>query len=197
MIIIQDNVIPDENIAEIRLSTFESGFGAWTPAKKDFGYSEYKGMNWKGFHGALHIALYNLMQKPIFPNQSFFKISTKDDNSRLIHSDRNDGAHTAIVYLSEHEDISGTGFYRHIETGKTIMPTFFDMMEEGTVDYWNKATKDETQWEQTDFVRGLKGRMLVFDAPLFHGRIPHHGIGDTPENARMIWVCHFFMEGDF
>lgn len=197
MIIVTDNVIPEDNLKAIVDGTFESGYGAWKPAKAAMGHKVTPGMNWQGMHAPLHIAVRNAMETEIFPNHSFFKSSTKDDNYKLIHSDLNDGNWTAIVYLSDHSELSGTAFYRHIETGLIRMPTVAEMVESGTAEKWNSDMHDESKWEQLDFVRGLYGRMLVFDAPLFHGRIPQFGFGDTYETGRIVWVCHYFIKEDF
>lgn len=184
-----------EDLYRIREATFESGFGTWEPDLADLGHKVTPGMNWQGYHAPLHIAIYNAMKEPIFPNHSFFKVSTKEDNVALVHSDHNDGPFTAIIYLSEHDYISGTGFYKHIETGRTTMPAVKEMVEWGALEKWNEDMRDESKWEQTDFIRGLMGRMLIFSAPMFHSRVPRLGNSETYEDGRMVWVCHFFTEG--
>lgn len=192
MILIQDNILPKELLMGIRQSAIEGGFGNWTPPSRSLGYSSYKGMGFHGHHAALHISISKTLRQNIYPNLSFFKISTEDDNHRLIHSDRNDGSFTSIIYLSEHEDLtSGTGFYSHNETGLYEMPTLQEMNESGNLTKWDEDMHDESKWSQVDFVSGKFGRILIFTAPLFHGRLPFQGIGTTEENARMIHVCHF------
>lgn len=196
MIIIKDNILPKESLDSIVAATHQSGYGTWTPAVADLGHPSTPGMNWQGYHAPLHISIYNVMKEPIFPNHSFFKVSTKDDNISLIHSDRNDGDWTAIVYLSSHDYKSGTGFYRHKETGLNEMPEVKSMVDSGTVDQWNQSMREEDKWEQTDFVAGLYGRMVIFKAPLFHSRIPRLGQGESFEEGRIVWVCHFFTESN-
>lgn len=188
MIIIQDNILPRDLLIGIRQSALESGFGTWSPPSHTFGSGVYRNMNWKGHNAALHIAVSKTLNQPIYPNQSFFRVLDENEEPRLIHSDRNDGSLTAIIYLSEHDHVRhGTGFYSHRETGLREMPPPAEM---DTVK-WDSEMQDINKWEEIDFVRGLFGRLLVFSAPLFHGRFPEQGFGTTPEDSRMIWVCHF------
>lgn len=192
MILIEDNIMKETDLCSIRESALASGFGSWQPPTHRFGTGHYKGMNWRGNHAPLHATLYNLMKGPVFPNSSFFRVCTEDTEKRLVHSDQADGRFTAIAYLSDHDEVSGTAFYRHKETGRLTMPTLEEMEADGSTDWWNEQMQDDDKWEQTDFVRGILGRMVIFSAPLFHGRVPYHGIGTDPESARMIWVCHFY-----
>ncbi len=189
MILIADNIMAEEGLDRIRDSALASGFGAWQPPSHLFGTGHYKGMNWKGEMAPMHMVMNNLMGQPVFPNSSFFRVSNTDTEKAMVHSDRNDGQYTAIAYLTEHEELSGTAFYRHKETGVSEMPPIEEMTDR---EYWNKEMQDFDKWEQTDFVRGLKGRMMIFSAPLFHSRFPFHGIGETPEEGRMVFVSHFF-----
>ena len=190
MIIFQDNVLPADQLRVIKQSAIQAGFGTWAPPSHTYGTSAYRNMGWKGYHAPIHIAISSVMGRPAYPGSSFFRILTEDEDIRLIHSDRMDGDFTAITYLSDHEEVSGTAFYRHKETGLLEMPEFEKLTPE-EVEYWSKDFKDDSKWEQTHFVRGDMGRMLVFSAPLFHARVPNRGIGTTPEDARMIHVCHF------
>lgn len=193
MITIKDNFC--EHAADVRQSALASGFGAWRPNKGQVGSSIYDGMNWKGDHGTMLRALSAMLGGcQIFPNSMFFRVTTPDTERAYIHSDRRDGSFTCVAYLSEHDnEVSGTGFYRHRATGLREMPPF----EELTDPKYDQLKRDmveggEAEWEQLDFVRGLFNRAVVFAAPLFHSRVPLHGIGDgSPENARMIWACHF------
>ncbi len=73
------------------------------------------------------------------------------------------------------------------------MPTFEEMKDSGIFEKLkdDMVRGEEKDWEQTDFVRGIYNRALVFHAPLFHSRWPKNGIGETSEDGRMVWVCHF------
>lgn len=196
MILIQDGVMAGKDLADCRKSALDAGFGAWTPKTSALTPGNYSGMCWKGYHGALLVALTRCVKRQVFPNSMFFRVLLEDAEPRVVHSDQLDGNYTAICYLSEHEEESGTAFYRHRHKDLLVMPTMEEMQRTKTVGYWKKEMADESAWEQTDYVKGQLGRMLVFSAGLFHGRVPNTGIGNTPEEGRLIWCCHFFTADD-
>lgn len=139
--------------------------------------------------------LYAHLGKPVVPNSMFCRVTNKDTEAAYVHSDREAGSHTCIVYLTEHEG-SGTGFYRHRETGMTRMPSFEEMRDKP--EFFEKLKKQMVQgsdsdWELMDFVRGTFNKAVIFDAPLFHARHPKNGFGTTAEDGRMVWVCHYRM----
>lgn len=172
----------------------ESGFGKWTPNKGEVGSSIYEGMNFWGLHSHILASLSIALRCQIFPNNMFFRVTNKETEKAYVHSDRMWGAKTCITYLSEHKDVnSGTGFFRHRATGMIEMPLFEEMKEAGTFEQLSKDMVDGSNdlWEQTDFVRGIYNRALIFHAPLFHSRWPKNGLGNTEENGRMVHVCHF------
>lgn len=186
---------------EARESALASGFGTWSPSAGKIGSSKYDGMNFNGLHSVMVRALsYALGNRPIFPNSMFFRVTTPDTERAYIHSDRAQGGWTCVAYLSEHDEPSGTGFYRHRETGLLQMPTW-EEMEAATNSEEDEAKFDrlkqdmitggEHEWELLDFVRGQFNRAVIFYAPLFHARHPLHGIGGDPASARMVWVSHF------
>lgn len=184
-------------IDDVRASALASGFGTWKPNKGEVGSSIYKGMNFWGRHSVLLHALTHVMGRPVYPNSTFFRVTNKDTEAAYVHSDRESGDFTCIVYLSAHSEPSGTGFYRHRETGMTHMPSFAQMSQDR--DAFEKLKREmvegsDEHWEQLDFVRGLYNRALIFDAPRFHARSPKHGFASTVEEGRMVWVCHFVTE---
>lgn len=186
-----DNFCPQ--IDRVRASALESGFGSWRPNKGEVGSSVYDGMSFWGLHSLMLHALTMTMGCAVFPNNMFFRVTNLETEKAYVHSDRNWGAKTCIVYLSKHDVVSGTGFYRHKKTGMVQMPTFDEMKETGLFDQLKKEMVEgsEKDWEQLDFVRGLYNRAVIFHAPLFHSRLPKDGIGENPEDGRMIWACHF------
>jgi hypothetical protein len=181
-------------VDEVRASALASGFGTWKPNKGEVGSSVYEGMNFWGKHSLLVNALTFYVGRPVFPNSMFFRVTNEDTEGAYVHSDRESGDYTCIVYLSQHDETSGTGFYRHRETGMTHMPAFAQMaQDQASFDKLKRemVSGSDEFWEQMDFVRGLYNRALIFDAPRFHARIPRHGFASTPEDGRMVWVCHF------
>lgn len=111
-----------------------------------------------------------------------------------IHSDRESGNHTCIVYLSDHEEEFGTAFFAHKRTGLREMPSFAQMSEMGILEELKRdmVSRDSDKWVQTDYVRGAYNRALIFNAPLFHSRFPLEGIGSDAESGRLIWASHFY-----
>ncbi len=191
-ILVADEFCPE--IAAVRTSALESGFASWTPKPGEIGSSIYDGMNFKGWHSPMLRALSGAIGGArVLPNSMFFRVTTPETEKAYVHSDRADGDLTCVAYVSAHDEVSGTGFFRHRATGLREMPPFeemhgrphFDELKHDMVHGGDEA------WEQLDFVRGIFNRAVIFEAPLFHARCPKHGIGGTPETARMVWVCHF------
>lgn len=184
---------------KVRASALASGFGTWSPNKGEVGSSVYEGMSFWGDHAPMLRSLSALMNRPIYPNSMFFRVTNEDTEKAYVHSDRESGDFTCISYLSEHGEVeSGTAFFRHRETGMTQMPSFAELSQDPKLFEALKVQMVEgsdDDWEQIDFIRGLYNRALVFDAPRFHARRPRGGISDTAEEGRMVWVCHFHMAG--
>lgn len=169
------------------------GFGTWDPGQGDVGEHIYDGMGFAGNHAPLHAALCAHTGVAI-PNQSFFRCTNKEARQRAyIHSDRDSGHHTAVVYLSDHDDRYGTAFYRHRKTGWIEMPSVADLQRVGRYDQMcaDMVNRSDEVWEEMDFVCGRKNRAVIFDAPLFHSRIPIDGFGHDADSGRLVWVCHF------
>ena len=178
----------------VRDSAIASGFGTWAPNKGEVGSSIYTGMNFWGEHALMVLALGRAFGAPIFPNSMFFRVTNEDTEAAYVHSDREAGEFTAIVYLSEHEDEYGTGFYRNRRTGLIHMPPF-ELMRNDLAEFERLKREmvdgNEAEWELLDFVRGRFNRCVIFDAPLFHARRPKTGFAATPEDGRLVWVAHF------
>lgn len=192
MITIIDRFTPYIDV--VRESAIESGFGTWRPSKGEVGSSVYSGMNFWGRHSLMLHALTHAVGRPVFPNSMFFRVTNEDTEGAYVHSDRESGDFTCVVYLSEHAERTGTGFYRHRETGMTHMPSFAEMSEDkASFDRLKKEMVggSDEHWEQQDFVHGRYNRAVIFDAPRFHARVPKHGIANTPEAGRLVWACHF------
>jgi Family of unknown function (DUF6445) len=183
------------NPEKVRESALLSGFGTWRPNKGEVGSSIYEGMNFWGDHGAMLRALAKATGETIYPNSMFFRVTNESTEGAYVHSDREAGDYTAIVYLSHHEDdSSGTAFYRHRETQITRMPSFTELGDDPS--FFEQLKREMVEgspehWQQTKFVPGVFNRALIFEAPLFHARVPKHGFGFSPETGRMVWVAHF------
>ena len=127
MIRVFDDFLPNPEF--VRQSALRSGFGTWAPNKGDIGASFYSGVNFWGDHASLFKALHAKLGA-IIPSSMFFRITNPTMEHALIHSDREYGENTAIVYLSkEWGDIqSGTAFYKHRETGMVNMPPLEEIL---------------------------------------------------------------------
>lgn len=190
--IVVDNFTP--RIDEVRASALAAGFGTWRPNKGEVGSSVYEGMNFWGKHSIMLAALTRVVGSPVFPNSLFFRVTNADTEGAYVHSDRESGDYTCVAYLSEHSEHSGTGFYRHRESGMTHMPSFAQMAQDSEAFEKLKAQMvrgSDEDWELLDFVHGGYNRAVIFEAPKFHARTPRHGFAASPEEGRMVWVCHF------
>lgn len=182
-----------DQIELVRQSALSSGFGVLKPASAEMGSTVYEGMGFLGRHDLMMRSLsYALGNRPVFPGAMFFRMTKPGMEQSYVHSDRMHGDWTCIVYMSQHEEESGTAFFRHRQTGLMELPTPESMKEAGTFEAMNQSMRNEDEWEQLDFVRGLYNRAIIFHAPLFHARRPKEGLGDGSDaTGRMTWVCHF------
>lgn len=187
-----DNFLEDPDA--VVASVHAAGFGTWRPNKGEVGSSVYEGMGFWGNHAQLLRAL-ALHTGPIVPNSMFFRVTNPGMEQAYIHSDRETGAHTCVVYLSEHAEAYGTAFFRHVPTGWDRMPSMDEMRASGLMQPMADAmvSRDPAQWQQTDVVRGRYNRAVIFDAPLFHSRYPLEGLGTDAETGRLVWVTHFYL----
>lgn len=186
-------------VDEVVASSHAAGYGKWAPNKGEVGSSIYEGMNYVGLHAYMLRALVDHTASVVVPNSMFFRNTNKGFEKAYIHSDRMMGAHTCVAYLSDHDEPSGTAFYKHIPTGLVEMPTFQEMQEMGILEQMKQdmVSRDPEVWELLDVVEGKYNRAVIFEAPLFHSRFPLEGIGNTPEEGRLVWVSHFYkLHGD-
>lgn len=177
----------------VKSSAFAAGFDTWNPNKGEVGSSVYEGMGFWGDHALMVASTMRAVGGVVVPNTMYFRVTNVGMEKAYIHSDRESGNHTVICYLTDHDEESGTAFFRHKRTGLTSMPSFADMQEMGILDELkdDMVSRDPDKWIQLDYVRGSKNRALIFDAPLFHSRFPLEGIGDSADNGRLVWVSHF------
>jgi hypothetical protein len=195
VIIVIDDFLADPEA--VRQSALRAGFGTWRPNKGDTGLAFYDGVSFWGDHATLFKALHKHLQHQLIPGSMFFRLTNPSMEHAIVHSDREYGDYTAIVYLSEDIDSnieSGTGFYKHRETGMIDLPPIAELMKnKESFEKLNKQIMNasDTDWELYKFVEGKFNRCLVFDAPKIHCRLPKTGYGTQEDNSRMVWVCHF------
>jgi hypothetical protein len=193
--LVVDNFCPE--LDWVKQSAFAAGFDTWNPNKGEVGSSVYEGMGFWGDHALMIRSLMRAVGGPIIPNSMFFRVTNVGMERAYIHSDRESGSHTCVVYLTDHEEQSGTAFFQHKSTGLKEMPSFHELRESGLMDELKQdmVSRNPDNWTQLDYVRGIKNRALIFNAPLFHSRFPLDGIGMDAESGRLVWVCHFYKLG--
>jgi len=189
MIEIFDDFVKDPEA--VRQSVLRAGFGTWHPNKGDTGLAFYEGVSFWGDHATLFKALHDKLGQ-IIPSSMFFRITNPKMEPALIHSDRDYGAQTAIVYLSP-EATGGTAFYKHRETGWVDLPPIEELMRDRP--FFEKIRAQilkasEDDWEMVNFVEAKYNRCLIFDAPKIHCRFPKKGYGTNEHDSRMVWVAH-------
>ena len=191
-VLVVDNFCPE--IEQVIASAHDAGFSTWLPNKGRVGSSIYEGMGFWGHHALMLRSLIGATGRVLVPNSMFFRATNEDTEQAYIHSDRSTGAYTCVAYLSDHEEEYGTAFYRHIPTGLIEMPSFEDMEDMGIADEMTKdmVSRDDSKWEMVDFVEGKYNRAVIFEAPLFHSRIPLNGFGKDEKSARLVWVTHYY-----
>lgn len=183
-----------DQLERVRDSAYAAGFDTWRPNKGEVGSSVYEGMGFWGDHALMLRALTHAVGGIVVPNSMFFRVTNEGMERAYIHSDRESGNHTCIAYLSEHDQDSGTAFYRHKPTGLCEMPSFAEMQADGIFDELkaDMVSRDPAKWEQVDYVNGRYNRALIFPAPLFHSRFPLEGIGTDLASGRLVWASHFY-----
>lgn len=186
-----------EHLEYVKKSAHAAGFDTWNPNKGEIGSSVYEGMGLWGDHAVMLRALVLATGTMLVPNCMFFRATNRGMEKAYIHSDRETGNHSCVVYMSKHDEPSGTAFFRHKETGLLEMPSFVDMDKAGILEDLKKDIVERApdKWEQLAFVEGKYNRALIFHAPLFHSRFPLEGIGTTADDGRLVWVSHFYKLG--
>lgn len=191
-IIVVDDFCEDiENVID---SVHQAGFATWNPNKGEVGSSVYDGMAFWGNHALMVRSIVPMVNSVVVPNTMFFRVTNENTEQAYIHSDRETGNWTCVCYMTDHDEPSGTAFYRHKPTGWLEMPSFEDMRDMGVFDQMKEdmVGRDPDKWEQVGYVEGKKNRAVVFYAPLFHSRFPVHGIGKDSKEGRLVWVSHFY-----
>lgn len=110
-----------------------------------------------------------------------------------IHSDLGWGTHALVYYLNDTEDdLGGTAFWKHKETGAEIIETDDQELLDKVKDSWD----NEDEWEMTQYVPMKFNRATIYESRLFHSRYPFDAFGSTPEDGRLIAVAFFTPVGD-
>lgn len=192
MLAVLDDFLADPET--VRNSALASGFGSWRPAKGDVGSSVFDGINFYGNHHTIIETIYKKIGFIGYPASTCFRVTNESTERAYVHSDVAAGDTTVIVYLSQHDDRYGTGFYRHRESDSLAQPPFSVLAKMPAA--WEQLKHDindssDKYWEEIQFVDGIYNRALVFKSNRFHRRFPEHGFGTDEKSGRMIWIGHF------
>lgn len=117
------------------------------------------------------------------PTLTFFRQSPEGQvEPNYIHTDRDMGAWTGILYMTPHPPHGdGTTFWRHRATNACASTaTDLDTLREEWMDW---RTLD--RWEPWHTVEAKFNRLLLFSAPLFHSRALRENYGHGA-GARLI-----------
>lgn len=182
---------------KMRQSAIASGFGTWRPNKGAIGPDHFDGVNFYGDHVTGVRALAKHFKSQIYPNKFFFRVTNKHTEEAVVHSDIFTGDFTCLIYLSRHDD-SGTEFYRHKPTDTYSLPPLPKFYADPV--NFERFRQDCSHrspdiWEKINSVEGKYNRAVIFPSAVFHCRYPYTGFGEGVEDGRMIWGCHFYVEG--
>jgi hypothetical protein len=119
------------------------------------------------------------------PTLSVFRQSPAGQvEPNYVHTDRDMGDWTAIVYLNpEPAPGDGTTFWRHKATGAlgSVTRDTVTLLDE------RRAWRDLAQWEPVAQIAAKFGRVLLFPAERFHSRTIPENYG-TGAHARLIQI---------
>ena len=192
VVVVFDDFLADPDA--VRNSALVSGFGSWRPSNGILGAAAYDGMNFYGDHAPIIEAIYGHAGFVGFPNSMVFRITNETTERAVVHSDVGAGDTTCIVYLSQHADKYGTGFYRNKRLDSLAMPPIDELLKEPDEFARIKQEISESRpecWEEVEFVHGKYNRAVVFKSHRWHRRFPEHGFGTDAPSGRMIHITHF------
>lgn len=121
----------------------------------------------------------------VTPTLSFFRKSPRHQvEPNYIHTDRDMGEWTAILYLTQHPPAAdGTTFWQHRATGARASTA---TTPEALQAEW-RAWRDRSQWEPWTTVAAKENRLVLFPAACFHSRAIHENYGGG-DRARLIQI---------
>lgn len=124
--------------------------------------------------------------RTILPVVSFFRRYEKEmPQDTFIHSDIGFANKIAILPMDDEPSNGGTAFWMHKQT-KFVKPS-----PTSDLKHFVSQTKQEDKWSLLHVEQDKKNRLLMFDAELFHSRMPQFWRWDEP---RLIAVFFFNFE---
>jgi hypothetical protein len=188
MILVMDNVVPSNELDSLRQDALAQNFN-------DVEYDShiFPGIGTALPFSKMEATVSQLVGSPIEVEMSFWKMGLAGENAPTwIHADSGCSQLAAIYYLSDSP--GGTAFWKHKETGWLEIPKETDNAME-VADLLHRDTHNEAAWEQTDFIKGFKNRLVIYSSKVFHSRYPQEEKATTKEDGRLTWVCFFNVRG--
>jgi hypothetical protein len=135
-------------VDDVRNSAISAGFDTWNPNKGEVGSSVYEGMGFWGHHALMLQSLMRATGGIVVPNSMFFRVTNEGTEKAYIHSDHHTGNFTCVCYLTDHDEESGTSFFKHKRTGLVAMPSFQEMKEQGIFEELKEdmVSRDPDKW---------------------------------------------------
>lgn len=167
----------------------------YQPTASDFATHEIGGKSFEVCH--LSSLAQNLVIQEISkaegclvaPVLGFYRRSDKETdptvrihNDKYINGETVDG--TCIIYMNKCEKPTGTAFWE-LKKQKLDNKRFWGGMNKFNEYLTNDAHK-ESLWQKYDFVPQSQGKMLLYDADMYHSKYPHH-----QEEERIIIVMFY------
>ena len=124
---------------------------------------------------AIRYAGGNILDWEMSPYTGAFQYTTSWDRS-WIHADQTT-SWAGVLYLTPNAPLSsGTGLFRHKETGLDAAPKNQDgSYNIELLDKINKDAQDMTKWEMTDRVANKFNRLVLYRGDLFHCSLDYFG----------------------
>lgn len=120
-----------------------------------------------------------------------FQYTTAVDRSWIHSDDTTDWA--AVLYLTPDAPLSsGTGLFRHKETGIRRWRSSEHPDEVNANSPANMHSQDVTKWEMVDRIGNIYNRMILYRGDLFHVSLDY--FGSDKENGRLFQVFFFNTE---
>lgn len=120
-----------------------------------------------------------------------FQYTTAVDRSWIHSDDTTDWA--AVLYLTPDAPLSsGTGLFRHKETGIKRWKSSEHPDEVNANSPANMHSQDVTKWEMVDRIGNIYNRMILYRGDLFHVSLDY--FGSDKENGRLFQVFFFNTE---
>jgi len=173
MIKVIDNFLSPNQFEEVCHTAHNQEYGTY-----HFAGDDYYGINADHHdHPIIHeVAKVLAEELGAFGLKSSFSIFRAGHQpTRWIHADNACGGYAAVLYLTEHEELTGTAIWTHKDI--TVHPQLGITQEE--CDRINNGDCEiEQMWNMKQFIWAKKNRLAIYSANEFHSVYPQKGPAD-------------------